>query len=144
MARLPKTLCWSGECVTWCLSSKQNERVQHLERYSKPKVVIHIEVESCNKKLCHQWKLELYYEWCVVQWNTKWNKQKGLLNWPHSLLKRSQSQVTRSYDLSIFLSFHCTREEEQGINFVLKIKHLINLDDKSKPSWHLTYWLWLF
>ena len=34
-----------------------------------------------------------------------------------------------------------TYEEEQDINYVLE---LINLANKSQPSWHLTYWLWSF
>ena len=32
-----------------------------------------------------------------------------------------------------------THEKEQGINFVVELINLVNLDDTSEPSWHLTY-----
>jgi hypothetical protein len=35
--------------------------------------------------------------------------------------------------------FHHTYEEEQGINYLLKLINLENLDEKLEPSRHLTY-----
>ena len=37
------------------------------------------------------------------------------------------------------LIFHHTHGKEQGINFVLELINLANLDDKLEPSQHLTY-----
>ena len=46
--------------------------------------------------------------------------------------------VSHSHMIYQNLIFHRTHEEEQGINYVLELINLANLDDKSNLSQHTT------
>lgn len=61
-----------------------------------------------------------------------------------SLLKRSQRCVMAITWSVKNLFFHCAHEEETGINYVLTLINLTNLDGKLEPSPHCTQWLWSF
>jgi hypothetical protein len=66
-----------------------------------------------------------------------------LLDRPYSLLKRPHRCIARSHGMSLIL--HCTHEEERGINHVLGLIHLANLDDQSWPTpniWTPNHWCW--
>ena len=52
------------------------------------------------------------------------------------LLKQPQRPICKNYQN---LVFHCTHEEEQGMNSMIELMNLINLDDKSKA--HLTHYV---
>ena len=58
--------------------------------------------------------------------------------------QNDRKDVSRCHMTCQILDFHRTHEVEQGISFVFESIKLANLDDKSKPSEHLTYFMWLF
>lgn len=66
-----------------------------------------------------------------------------MLNWPRSLLN-NHIDALRGHMTYPNLNFQHTHEQKQGINFMLKLINLTNLDDRWELIQHITYWLWVF